>query len=209
MMQNGISQYERLLENSEENKLNYIRTFIQNMYQKAYSDIVILSQAIPGYQDIWSKRCSLNIQYLRFITMNYNLSPKDEFIDAMASLKTQILDDLEKSLNQNFLNISNHVSRIYLLAESENLDSISGAVKEYLEAKLLIDYAKKKRLLQEDIKISFTSENESKVEEIDNQWYFSIPEDFIKNTCTAMIDGANVGKELEKLYSAVIKKGNK
>ena len=209
MMQNGISQYERLLENSEENKLNYIRTFIQNMYQKAYSDIVILSQAIPGYQDVWSKRCSLNIQYLRFITMNYNLSPKDEFIDAMASLKTQILDDLEKSLNQNFLNISNHVSRIYLLAESENLDSISGAVKEYLEAKLLIDYAKKKRLLQEDIKISFTSENEAKVEEIDNQWYFSIPEAFIKNTCTAMIDGANVGKELEKLYSAVIKKGNK
>ncbi len=208
MMQNGISQYERLLENGEEGKFNYIRTFIQNMYQKAYSDIVILSQAIPGYQDIWSKRCSLNIQYLRFITMNYNISPKEEFIEAIDSLKEQILDDLNNSLNQNFLNVSNHVSKIYLLAESENQDSINIAVKEYLEAKLLIDYAKKKRLLQENIKISFISEKESNVEEIDNQWYFSIPEDFIKNACDAMRDGANVGKELEKLYSTVIKKGN-
>lgn len=206
MMQMGINQFEKILQEGNNEKVNYIRTFIQNMYQKAYSDISLLSQTIPGYQDIWSKRCSLNIQYLRFITINYNLISQDELLDAINALKKEILDDLESSLNQNFLNISNHVSRIYLLSELGNKDSINNAIKEYLEAKLLIDYAKKKRLLQENIKISFTIEKKSDIKSSDNEWYFSIPEDFINETCSNIINGNGVGKELEKLYQSIATK---
>ena len=48
MMQMGINQFEKILQEGNNEKVNYIRTFIQNMYQKAYSDISLLSQTIPG-----------------------------------------------------------------------------------------------------------------------------------------------------------------
>lgn len=203
MMQMGINQFENALQENDNEKINYIKAFIQNMYQKAYSDISLLSQSIPGYQDIWSKRCSLNIQYLRFLTANYNFSPNDEYLGSMTSLKEEILNDLECSLNQNFLNISNHLSRIYLLSELRSSDEVSNAIMEYLEAKLLVDYAKKKRLLQENIKISFMDEDGAEAKQVGNDWYFSIPKKIIDETCSSIISGGNVSDELGKLYKII------
>lgn len=203
MMQMGINQFENALQENDNEKINYIKTFIQNMYQKAYSDISLLSQSIPGYQDIWSKRCSLNIQYLRFLTANYNFSPNDEYLGSMTSLKEEILNDLECSLNQNFLNISNHLLRIYLLSELRASDELSNAIMEYFEAKLLVDYAKKKRLLQENIKISFTNEDVAEAKQVGSDWYFSIPKKIIDETCSSIISGGNVSDELGKLYKII------
>lgn len=203
MMQMGINQFENALQENDNEKINYIKTFIQNMYQKAYSDISLLSQSIPGYQDIWSKRCSLNIQYLRFLTANYNFSPNDEYLGSMTSLKEEILNDLECSLNQNFLNISNHLLRIYLLSELRASDELSNAIMEYFEAKLLVDYAKKKRLLQENIKISFTNEDGAEAKQVGSDWYFSIPKKIIDETCSSIISGGNVSDELGKLYKII------
>ena len=117
------------------------------------------------------------------------------------------MNDLESSLNQNFLNISNHVSRIYLLAEIKNSDSINNAIKEYLEAKILVNYAKKKRLLQENVKIFFTEEEKSGSKEVDKEWYFFISESLINETCFNILNSNNIGDELEKLYKAMTRKG--
>ncbi|MCH5149945.1 MAG: O-antigen ligase family protein [Spirochaetales bacterium] len=203
MMQMGINQFENLLQENNDEKISYIKVFVQNMYQKAYSDISLLSQSIPGYQDIWSKRCSLNIQYLRFLAVHYDFDPNDEYISSITSLKKEVLDDLECSLNQNFLNVSNHISRIYLTAELKSSDDVCSAVKEYLEAKLLIDYAKKKRLLQENIRISFTDEDAAETKHIGNDWYFSIPEKIVTETGNSIYNGNNVSDELEKLYKLI------
>lgn len=203
MMQMGINQFEDILQENNNEKINYMKAFIQNMYQKAYSDISLLSQSIPGYQDIWSKRCSLNIQYLRFLAANYNFDPNDEYITSITSLKKEILDDLESSLNQNFLNVSNHLSRIYLLAELKSSDDVCNAVMEYLEAKLLVDYAKKKRLLQENIKISFTNSEAAEAKQVGNNWYFSIPKKFVNETGSNICNGNTVSNELEKLYKII------
>ena len=207
MMQMVINQFEKSVQISSNEKTDYIKAYIQNMYQKANADISLLSQSIPGYQDLWSKRASLNIQYLRFLTVDYNLAPREEIIATIESLKNDILNDLESSLNQNFLNISNHVSRIYLLAEMKNSDSINNAIKEYLEAKILVNYAKKKRLLQENVKIFFTEEEKSGSKEVDKEWYFFISESLINETCFNILNSNNIGDELEKLYKAMTRKG--
>ena len=207
MMQMVINQFEKSVQISSNEKTDYIKAYIQNMYQKANADISLLSQSIPGYQDLWSKRASLNIQYLRFLTVDYNLAPREEIIATIESLKNDILNDLESSLNQNFLNISNHVSRIYLLAEIKNSDSINNAIKEYLEAKILVNYAKKKRLLQENVKIFFTEEEKSGSKEVDKEWYFFISESLINETCFNILNSNNIGDELEKLYKAMTRKG--
>lgn len=209
MMQMVINQFEKSVQVNGDEKNDYIKTYIQNMYQKANTDISLLSQSIPGYQDLWSKRVSLNIQYLRFLTVDYNFVPREEIIAAIESLKNDILNDLESSLNQNFLNISNHVSRIYLLAEMKNSDSINNAIKEYLEAKILVNYAKEKRLLQENVKISFNAEEKSGFKESDKEWHFFISESLINETGSNILNSNNVGDELEKLYKTVTRKVNK
>lgn len=207
MMQMAINQFENVLQENDNEKIDYLKAFIQNMYQKAYSDISLLSQSIPGYQDIWSKRCSLNIQYLRFISASYNFSENDEYIDLMTNLKKEILTDLECSLNQNYLNVSNHLSRIYLLSELKSEEEVYDAITEYLEAKLLIDYAKKKRLLQENIKLSFTDEDEAIATQVGSNWYFSIPKKLINEACVGILNDNNVSDELGKLYKTITTQG--
>ena len=207
MMQMVINQFEKSVQVSSDGKTDYIKKYIQNMYEKANRDISLLSQSIPGYQDLWSKRASLNIQYLRFLTVDYNLTSKEEIVDTIVSIKKDILNDFESSLNQNFLNISNHVSRIYLLAEMKNSDKINNAIKEYLEAKILVNYAKKKRLLQEQVKISFTTEEKIGSREVGDEWHFFISESLINETCTNILNSNKIGDELDKLYKMVTMKG--
>lgn len=209
MLQAAINQFEKILPENDAERINYMKAFIQNVYQKAYTDISLLSQSIPGYQDIWSKRCSLNILYLRFITDSYNFTDaaEDKYINVITALKGEILADLERSLNQNFLNISNHVSRIYLSSELKSGDEVNNAIMEYLEAKLLVDYAKKKRLLQENIKLSFTDEDDVNVKNDGNDWYFSVPKKLINETCDSILAGNNVSAELGKLYQTITTQG--
>ncbi len=142
-------------------KGNYKESF----FNEAKNDLDKLNSIIPGYQNVWSKYAKLylmmhNIYKIKFQnTLNYK-----DLEESKKALEIA-LEYFNKSLNMNFLYDYDHMYKLLILSEFNNQREYQEAIKDYITAKIYLDFAKPKKIIKENVTVNFN--NKTSLEIID------------------------------------------
>lgn len=201
LMRSVIDQWCTLQEkeeksSSDEKEAEDLEQLIQEFSAKTLKDLSSIQIAIADYQDVWSKYASAWIDYMKYLSVKLRVTGDVRYKEEIKQKKKLILESLEKSLNKNFLNQTNHTTRIHLLSELGTLEAMENAVKEYLEMRLLLYYAKGKRIIKENIKIQFNDEP-SVVNAAAGKYYsFSINNQIVRDAARKLLENPEKIKQL-------------
>ena len=101
----------------------------------------------------------------------------------------------------NFLDLFNQTQKMLILSELENKNQHRETVKDYLIVKIHLDFAKKRRIIKENLKIKFG--NITKMELKDKVYYFTINNEDVKRISDLCykIKGLNNNNKLQKILN--------
>ena len=138
--------------------ISYQGNYEESYFDEVKKDLDTLNSIIPGYQNVWSKYARLylnrNIIYANKFHKSFNLRDLDESKKALE----KAIEYLDKSLNMNFLYDYDHIYKLLILSELQNEREYKEAVKDFIKAKIFLDFAKPKKILKENINIGFNGQ---------------------------------------------------
>ena len=122
-----------------------------------------LNSIIYAYQDIWDKYAVL-YQYkaIYYYKKSLNTNDREDYNEYIKNLLL-ILENLDKSLNANYLNIDNHILKICILPVFNNKKQHIESIKDCFITKIFVDFAKPDQILKEQINITFGKSNDLKI----------------------------------------------
>lgn len=134
--------------------------FNEELSNEVKNDLDKLNSIIPGYQNIWAKYARFYLtRYIQYkIKWQKSFSSKD--LDESKNSLLIALDYLNKSLNMNFLNDYDHIYKLLLLSEINNEREYKAAVKDYITARIYLDFAKAKKIIKENVNVVFGGKTE-------------------------------------------------
>ncbi len=138
----------------------------EELSNEVKKDLDKLNSIIPGYQNIWAKYARFYLaRYIQYkIQWQKSLNSKD-LEDSKKSLLIA-LDYLNKSLNMNFLNDYDHIYKLLILSEFKNEKEYKEAVKDYIIAKIYLDFAKTKKIIKENVNVNFNNKTVLEIKDI-------------------------------------------
>lgn len=184
---------------------------IEVYYNKAVNDVVTQNSIIPDYQDVWSKHASIMFDYNDYLDMKRSYSGDQTIGEQMSNNTMVILNDINKSLSKNFLNYNNHLLKLSLLKEIGNNDGVAPTMKDAFETSILIAYSKNRRIVKENVVITFTDDIDSAsfngdkyFFNVSNKTISALADKFIaaKDTGIDFIDIA-MKQELRRIYGMI------
>lgn len=200
------AMFKRLIELYKENAeyRPQIEKQIINYYSLAEKDLERVNEIIPDYQDPYIKKAKIISDYNDFLMFKYFEENQKSVESLIINNYYSLLINIEKSLDINFLNYSNHMLRLSLLNRFDMKDMTLIAVEEAVEAWILLEYGKKLRNVKENIIINFSSDRD--IFRTDNKkLYFDISEkkllDLHDNIINAHTDISLINSEFVKFYS--------
>ena len=135
--------------------ISYQGNYEESYFKEVKNDLDKLNSIIPGYQNVWTKYARLYLNrytiYINKFQKSFNLKDLEESKKALE----KALEYLDKSLNMNFLYDYDHIYKLLILSVLQNEREYKEAIKDYITAKIFIDFAKAKKILKENVNISF------------------------------------------------------
>lgn len=141
------------------------REEFNSIFAEIKADLDNLNLIIPDYQDVWSKYVSYYLKVSKYYEDDGNFTKSTE------QLKNALYA-AEKSLEKHFLNEYTHINRIVLTIRLGEEEKLFENLKEYIIAKIYLDFAKKRKIIKE--KIIIKDAEESNLRKEDNKFYFAI-----------------------------------
>lgn len=178
----------------------------EKYFNEIEKDLNKLNSIIPGYQDVWSKYA--NLYMLKYNYYEYKWGKEQNINDLETSKESLklVLKYINKSLNMNFLNKNNHLYKLLILSEFDNKEQHIETIKDYFIVSIYLNYAKRKKIVKEKIKIRFEDKND--LELIGENYIFTLNMDRIKDihNKTYSIKGLRNIKRLESVLNREVMK---
>jgi|GEM_PF-1435578 len=140
------------------------------------NDIDKLNSIIPAYQEVWAKFAEYFTKRYYYFNNKFQYTKDLDDYKEMTYCKKQVVKFLEKHINCNFLFADSHIKLLVFLSLFNNKDQYAKALKDYIIAKIYLDFAKPNSIIKENIQIKFDNSN-SDMKLIDKIYYFTISND--------------------------------
>ena len=158
---------------------------------------------IPGYQDIWTKYANLYMLKYNYYSSKWNSTLDYSYREKASESIKEALINLDKSINANYLNLYNHISRVLLLTKLENNQGQIEAVKDFIAAKTYNDFCKTRKIIKERVNIEFGNDTRvdvKKYKKNQDHYNFTISMDIVYKISSKCFD------KLDSLYFENIEK---
>jgi hypothetical protein len=151
---------------------------VEKYFASTENDLDSINRIIPGYQEIYSKYAHLYVQKIVYYSQRYDYYKNPDDLLKMDEVKKTAFDYLNKALDMNFLDLNNHINRLILLNSYNDRKHYEDYLKDYINAKIYIDFCKSRRIIKENLEINY-GENDNLIQK-NNKYYFTISNSDIK-----------------------------
>jgi hypothetical protein len=147
-------------------------TVSEKYFPEIEKDLAKLNSIIYGYQNVWDKYIELYQIEVNYYKKKYSETHDEYYLNKYKRCFKLILENLDKSLNMNYLSLDNHVMKLLILPLYENKKQHLETVKDCFIVKIFVDFAKKNQLLKEQITVTFGNENKLDIEKRGSRTFY-------------------------------------
>ncbi len=144
----------------------------ENAFARVEKDLNTINKIIPGYQEVYTKYATLYIQEYDYYLQKYDFSRNPVDLDKADESRKLSFDNLNKSLDMNFLDLNNHLYRLIFLNTYNDREHYDEFIKDYTRAKIYLDFCRSKKVIRENVDLTFGDKND--LVKKDNKYYFTI-----------------------------------
>ncbi len=148
-----------------------------------------LDSIIPNYQTIGEKYSDLYYREYIYFLARFNKTGNVKYYEKIIGLFPKMADSTGRSLNTNFLSFNDCGMRLFILRNLGDEAAFRSLLQDLITARIYFDICMKKRVVKENVNISFESgvDSQMSMKTIKNQHYY----DFIINIDEELPDYEN------------------